>query len=214
MEAAVLLPAVLGLLLLPLLAVLLTALCVRCRELPDTYAYDSAVPDSLPRSIMIKRPPNSVASYENEGASGPPGPWAGRLGPARAALTPCPSSEPACEDEDDEEDYHNEGYLVVLPDTVPATATATCTAVPAAAAPSNPGPRDSAFSMESGEDYVNVPESEESADASLDGSREYVNVSQDLQPTVRTESATLVSQEAEEEEEEGAPDYENLQELQ
>lgn len=54
---------------------------------------------------------NSVASYENEGASGPPGPWAGRLGPARAALTPCPSSEAACEDEDDEEDYHNEGYL-------------------------------------------------------------------------------------------------------
>lgn len=263
MEAAVLLPVVLGLLLLPLLAVLLTALCVRCRELPDTYAYDSAVPDSLPRSIMIKRPPtlapwpqatvtscpplsqpdllpiprspqppggshrmpsarqdsdgtNSVASYENEGASGPPGPWAGRLGPARAALTPCPSSEAACEDEDDEEDYHNEGYLVVLPDTVPATATATatCTAVPAAAAPSNPGPRDSAFSMESGEDYVNVPESEESADASLDGSREYVNVSQELQPTVRTESATLASQEAEEEEEEGAPDYENLQELQ
>ncbi|XP_070267740.1 linker for activation of T-cells family member 1 isoform X1 [Myotis yumanensis] len=260
MEAAILLPLALGLLLLPLLAVLLMALCVRCRELPDTYTYDSAVPDSLPRSIVIKRPPtlapwpqatvtscpplsqpdllpiprspqppggshrmpsarqdsdgtNSVASYENEGASGPPGPWAGRLGPARAVLTPCPSSEPACEDEDDEEeDYHNEGYLVVLPDTVPATAT--CAAVPAAAAPSSPGPRDSAFSMESGEDYVNVPESEESADASLDGSREYVNVSQDLQPTVRTEPATLASQEAEEEEEEGAPDYENLQELQ
>lgn len=55
---------------------------------------------------------NSVASYENEGASGPPEPWAGRLGLARTVLTPCPSPEPACEDEDDEEeDYHNEGYL-------------------------------------------------------------------------------------------------------
>ncbi|XP_045428385.1 LOW QUALITY PROTEIN: linker for activation of T-cells family member 1 [Pipistrellus kuhlii] len=265
MEAAILLPPVLGLLLLPLLAVLLLALCVRCRELPD--AYDSAVPDSLPSSIVIKRPPtlapwpqaavtscpplsqpdllpiprsprppggshrmpsarqdsdgtNSVASYENEGASGPRGRGRGQGGggPGRARLTPCPPPEPACEDDDDddEEDYHNEGYLEVLPDTVPATATATatCTAVPAAAAPSNPGLRDSAFSMESGEDYVNVPESEESADLSLDGSREYVNVSEDLQPTERTEAATLSSQEAEEEEEEGAPDYENLQELQ
>lgn len=66
--------------------------------------------------------------------------------------------------------------------------------------------------MESGEDYVNVPESEESADASLDGSREYVNVSQELQPTARTEPATRKAQRVEDEEE-GAPDYENLQEL-
>lgn len=55
MEAAVLLSLVLGPLLLPLLAVLLTALCVRCRELPDSY--DSVPSDSLtPSSIMIKRP--------------------------------------------------------------------------------------------------------------------------------------------------------------
>uniref|UniRef100_A0A671G5Q2 Linker for activation of T cells n=1 Tax=Rhinolophus ferrumequinum TaxID=59479 RepID=A0A671G5Q2_RHIFE len=56
MEAAVLLSLVLGPLLLPLLAVLLMALCVRCRELPDSY--DSVPSDSLtPSSIMIKRPP-------------------------------------------------------------------------------------------------------------------------------------------------------------
>ncbi|XP_026637304.1 linker for activation of T-cells family member 1 [Microtus ochrogaster] len=73
--------------------------------------------------------------------------------------------------------------------------------------------------MESGEDYVNVPESEDSAEASLDGSREYVNVSQELQPVSGAEQATVTSQEVEDEgEEEGvegeeAPDYENLQEL-
>ncbi|KAK1344601.1 hypothetical protein QTO34_013298 [Cnephaeus nilssonii] len=249
MEAAILLPLALGLLLLPLLAVLLMALCVRCRELPD--AYDSAVPDSLPSSIVIKRPPTLAPWPQAAVTSCPPlsqpdllpiprspqppggshrmpsarqdsdgrvvrlgpGALAGRLGLARAGLTPCPSPEPACEDEDDdeEEDYHNEGYLCFLTLSRPrprprAPRSSSCRA-------SNPGLRDSAFSMESGEDYVNVPESEESADASLDGSREYVNVSQDLQPPVRTEPATLSSQEAEEEEEEGAPDYENLQEL-
>nr|KAF6283738.1 linker for activation of T cells [Pipistrellus kuhlii] len=227
MEAAILLPPVLGLLLLPLLAVLLLALCVRCRELPD--AYDSAVPDSLPSSIVIKRPPTLAPWPQAAVTSCPPLSQPDLLPIPRSPRPPggshrMPSArqdsdgKPACEDDDDddEEDYHNEGYLEVLPDTVPATATATatCTAVPAAAAPSNPGLRDSAFSMESGEDYVNVPESEESADLSLDGSREYVNVSEDLQPTERTEAATLSSQEAEEEEEEGAPDYENLQELQ
>lgn len=62
--------------------------------------------------------------------------------------------------------------------------------------------------VESGEDYVNVPESEESADASLNGSREYVNVSQELQPVAKTKPATVRSQEVEDEE---APDYENLQ---
>ncbi|XP_077842012.1 linker for activation of T-cells family member 1 isoform X8 [Macaca mulatta] len=121
--------------------------------------------------------------------------------------------EPACEDADedeDEDDYHNPGYLVVLPDSTPAASTA----APSATALSTPGLRDSAFSMESIDDYVNVPESGESAEASLDGSREYVNVSQELHPgAAKTEPAALSSQKAEEVEEEGAPDYENLQEL-
>lgn len=139
----------------------------------------------MPSSRQDSDGANSVASYEND--------------------------EPACEDEDEDKDEDDhEGYLVVLPDTAPAT-------VPSPPVPSSLGGlRDSAFSMESGEDYVNVPESEESADASLDGSREYVNVSQELQPTARTKPATPSSQEVEdeeEEEEEGAPDYENLQEL-
>lgn len=233
MEAAVLLSLVLGPLLLPLLAVLLTALCVRCRELPDSY--DSVPSDSLtPSSIMIKRPPTLApwppASSYPPVTSYPPLSQPDLLPIPRSPQPPggshrMPSSrqdsdgansvasyeneEPVCEDDnedDDEEDYHNEGYLEVLPDTVPATGTA----VPAAPVPSNPGLRDSAFSMESGEDYVNVPESEGSAQASLDGSREYVNVSQELQPTARTKPATSSSQEAEDEEEEAAPDYENL----
>ncbi|XP_005662118.1 linker for activation of T-cells family member 1 [Sus scrofa] len=259
MEAVSLIPYALGLLLLPLLAVLLMALCVRCRELPGSY--DTAAPDSLtPSSIVIKRPPtlapwppatsyppmtsypplsqpdllpiprspqppggshrmpssrqdsdgaNSVASYENEGASAILAALAGRRpGPALGSADPVSfPPEPVCEDADedeDEEDYHNEGYLVVLPDSVPATGAT----VPAAPASNKPGLRDSAFSMESGEDYVNVPESEESADASLNGSREYVNVSQELQPVAKTKPATVRSQEVEDEE---APDYENLQ---
>ncbi|XP_076997556.1 linker for activation of T-cells family member 1 isoform X7 [Tamandua tetradactyla] len=258
MEAAILVPTVLGLLLLPVLAVLLMALCLHCRELPSSY--DSASSDSLcPSRIVEKRthtlapwlpvtsypplsqpdllsfprspqPPggshqmsssqqdtnsaNSVASYENEGASGTLEVLAGvgRLGPHLELLTPVFPLELACEDadeDDDEEDYHNEGYLEVLPDSAPAPSAA----IPPAPVPSNPGLRDSAYSMESGEDYVNVPESEDSAEASLDGSREYVNVSEELQPMARTETAALSSEEVEEEEEEGAPDYENLQDL-
>ncbi|KAM9583494.1 linker for activation of T-cells family member 1 isoform 3-T3 [Trichechus inunguis] len=192
METAVVVSTVLGLLLLPLLIVLLAVLCLRCRELPGSYETASSDRRSpqppggthrMPSSRKDSDAANSVASYENE--------------------------EAACEDMDedeDEEDYHNEGYLEVLPDSTPATSTA----VPPAPVLSNPGLRDSAFSMESGEDYVNVPESEESAEASLDGSREYVNVSQELQPAARTEPATSSSQDVEEEEEEGAPDYENL----
>ncbi|XP_027467843.1 linker for activation of T-cells family member 1 isoform X5 [Zalophus californianus] len=253
MEAVVLIPCVLGLLLLPLLA---GALCVRCRELPGSY--DTAASDSLtPSSIVLKRPlvpwpsatsyapvtsypslsqpdllpiprspqphhmpssrqdsegANSVASYENEGTSRAPGALlAGRLGPGPGPVDHrVATPEPVCEDEEEEEeDYHNEGYLEVLPDSTPAPSSA----VPPASVPSNPGLRDSAFSMESGEDYVNVLESEESADVSLDGSREYVNVSQELPPMAKTEPAILSSQKVEDEddeEEEGAPDYENL----
>ncbi|XP_020772168.1 linker for activation of T-cells family member 1 [Odocoileus virginianus] len=252
MEAVSLAVYVLGPLLLPLLAVLLMALCVRCRELPGSY--DTAVSDSLtPSSIMIKLPPtlvprpsatpyplqsqpdllpiprspqplggshrmassrqdsdsaNSVASYENEGVTGTPVAPAGRrLRPVLGSADPVSlPPEAACEDADeDDDDYNNEGYLVVLPDRDPATNTGNT--ISPAPASSKPGLRDSAFSMESGEDYVNVPESEESADASLNGSREYVNVSQELQPAVKTKPDTQNSQEVEDEE---APDYENL----
>ncbi|XP_025776464.1 linker for activation of T-cells family member 1 isoform X2 [Leopardus geoffroyi] len=230
MEAVVLIPYVLGLLLLPLLAVVL---CVRCRELPGSY--DNTASDSLaPSSIVIKRPPTlatwtpatsypPVTSYPPLSqpdllpiprSPQPPGgshrmPSSRQDSDGANSVASYENEEPACEDddEDEEEDYPNEGYLEVLPDSTPTTGTA----VPPAPAPSNPGLRDSAFSMESGEDYVNVPESEESADVSLDGSREYVNVSQELPPVARTEPAILSSQN--DDEEEGAPDYENLQGL-
>uniref|UniRef100_A0A8C6ABL1 Linker for activation of T cells n=1 Tax=Marmota marmota marmota TaxID=9994 RepID=A0A8C6ABL1_MARMA len=223
MEVDGLTPYPLGLLLLPLLAMLLIALCVRCHEPPDSY--DSAPADSSnPSSILIKPPYTPVpwppaASYPPV-ISYPP--------PSQPDLLPIPRSpqppvgshrmppsqqdsdgEPACEDadeDDDEDDYHNPGYLMVLPDSTPATSTA----APSAPVPSDPGLRDSTFSME---DYVNVPESGESAEASLDGSREYVNVSQELESEAPVKPAPLSSQEVGDEEEEGLPDYENLQEL-
>ncbi|XP_029802768.1 linker for activation of T-cells family member 1 isoform X4 [Suricata suricatta] len=225
MEAVVLMPYVLGLLLLPLLALLAVVLCVRCRELPGPY--DSTDSDSATPSIVIKRPPMlatwtpataypSVTSYPSLSqpdllpiprSPQPPG-GSHRMPSCRQDS----DGEPPCEDddEDEEEDYPNEGYLEVLPDGAPATSTA----VPPAPAPSNPGLRDSAFSMESGEDYVNVPDSEESADVSLDGSREYVNVSQELPPMARTETAILGFPDVDDDYEgEGLPDYENLQNL-
>ncbi|XP_029076293.1 linker for activation of T-cells family member 1 isoform X3 [Monodon monoceros] len=229
MEAVSLVLFVLGLLLLPLLAVLLMALCVRCRELPGSY--DTAASDGLTPSSIVIKPPPTVAPWP-PATSYPPVTYLLQSQPdlLRIPRSPQPpggsprmpssqqdsdgansvasyeNEEAVCEDADedeDEEDYP-EGYLVVLPDNVPATGAA----VPPAPASSNPGLRDSAFSMESGEDYVNVPESEESADASLDGSREYVNVSQELPPVARTKPAGRSSQEVEGEE---APDYENLQ---
>ncbi|XP_077880285.1 linker for activation of T-cells family member 1 isoform X2 [Ictidomys tridecemlineatus] len=145
----------------------------------------------MPPSQQDSDGANSMASYENQGASGisrPRARW-GSWHLSQVMLTPVSlSPEPACEDadeDDEEDDYHNSGYLVVLPDSTPATGTA----VPSAPVPSDPGLRDSTFSME---DYVNVPESGESTEASL---------------------APLSSQEEGDEEEEGLPDYENLQEL-
>lgn len=239
MEADTLSPMGLGLLLLPFLVTLLAALCVRCRELPASY--DSVSTERLYpsnnfiKSTQITSPATTGTSYPHVASFPPviqpdlrsPQPFGGSH-----RMPPCPqdsgdvnsvasyeNQEPASKNEDDdeegEEDYPNEGYLEVLPDSTPAT----IPVVSSAPVPSNPGLRDSAFSMESGEDYVNVPESEDSAEASLDGSREYVNVLQELQPVSGAEQATVTSQEVEDEgEEEGvegeeAPDYENLQEL-
>ncbi|EGV95597.1 linker for activation of T-cells family member 1 isoform X1 [Cricetulus griseus] len=242
MEADTLSPMGLGLLLLPVLVTLLAALCVRCRELP--VSYDSASTESLyPRSILIKPsqtgfPRTTATSYPLVTSFPPlrqpdllpiprsPQPLGGshQMPSSRQdsddanSVASYENQEPACEnaaEDEDEDDYPNEGYLEVLPDSTPAA----IPVVSSAPVPSNPGLRDSAFSMESGEDYVNVPESEESAEASLDGSREYVNVSQELQPVTGAELDTMKSQVVEDEgEEEGvegeeAPDYENLQEL-
>ncbi|XP_069860103.1 linker for activation of T-cells family member 1-like isoform X3 [Dipodomys merriami] len=230
METNGLTPFALGLLLLPVLTTLLAALCARCRELPVSNDMDSA--DSLyPRSILIK-PPHPPAHYLPVTSYPPVISYPPLTRPDQLPIPRSPqpfgashrlpspqqdsdgansvasyeNQEPVCEDEEedeDENDYPNEaGYLVVLPDSTPATNPAT----PSAPGPSSSGLRDSAFSMEFGEDYVNVPESSE---ASLDGSREYVNVSEDLPPESRTEPAALRPLEMEEEEGE-APDYENV----
>lgn len=238
MEADTLSPVGLGLLLLPFLVTLLAALCVRCRELPASYDSTSTASGN-PRSILIKPPQTTVprtpaTSYPLVTSFPPlrqpdllpiprsPQPLVGshQMPSSRQdsddanSVASYENQEPVCEnvDEDeDEDDYPNEGYLVVLPDSSPAT----IPVVPSAPAPSHPGFRDSAFSMESGEDYVNVPESEESAEASLDGSREYVNVSQELPLVTGAEQATVNSKEVEDEGVDGeeAPDYENLQEV-
>ncbi|XP_049977569.1 linker for activation of T-cells family member 1 isoform X9 [Alexandromys fortis] len=218
MEADTLSPVGLGLLLLPFLVTLLAALCVRCRELPASY--DSVSTERLyPSSIFIK--PTQINRPSTTDTSRSPQPFGGcqqdsnDVNSVASYENQEPTSENEDDDEEDEEDYPNEGYLEVLPDSTPAT----IPVVSSAPVPSNPGLRDSAFSMESGEDYVNVLESEDSAEASLDGSREYVNVSQELQPVSGAEQATVTSQEVVDEgEEEGvegeeAPDYENLQEL-
>ncbi|XP_049977566.1 linker for activation of T-cells family member 1 isoform X6 [Alexandromys fortis] len=223
MEADTLSPVGLGLLLLPFLVTLLAALCVRCRELPvypdpaslalsPPASYDSVSTERLyPSSIFIKPTQINRPSTTDTSSRRSPQPFGG----CQQDSNDEPTSENEDDDEEDEEDYPNEGYLEVLPDSTPAT----IPVVSSAPVPSNPGLRDSAFSMESGEDYVNVLESEDSAEASLDGSREYVNVSQELQPVSGAEQATVTSQEVVDEgEEEGvegeeAPDYENLQEL-
>ncbi|XP_049977565.1 linker for activation of T-cells family member 1 isoform X5 [Alexandromys fortis] len=231
MEADTLSPVGLGLLLLPFLVTLLAALCVRCRELPvypdpaslalsPPASYDSVSTERLyPSSIFIK--PTQINRPSTTDTSRSPQPFGGcqqdsnDVNSVASYENQEPTSENEDDDEEDEEDYPNEGYLEVLPDSTPAT----IPVVSSAPVPSNPGLRDSAFSMESGEDYVNVLESEDSAEASLDGSREYVNVSQELQPVSGAEQATVTSQEVVDEgEEEGvegeeAPDYENLQEL-
>ncbi|KAM6166291.1 linker for activation of T-cells family member 1 [Erethizon dorsatum] len=224
----------LGLLLLPLVAMLLTVLCVRCRELRASYG--SASEDRSQTESILFKPPQAPAPWPPSVPYPPlsqpdllhiprsPQPLGGshRMPSSQQdsdganSVASYENQEPACEDADedeDEEDYPNEGYggyVEVLPDSTPVTSTG----VPSAPVPSNSGLRDSAFSMES-RDYVNVPESEESTEASLDGSLEYVNVSQELQPVAGTEPATLSSQEVEDEEEEDeeAPDYENVQEL-
>ncbi|XP_058536795.1 linker for activation of T-cells family member 1 isoform X2 [Ochotona princeps] len=229
----------LGLLLGPLLAMLLMALCVRCRRLPDSYNSASSLDGVYPRSILVKPPctvsremmHQSPASYPSM-TSDPPLSQPDLLRIPRSPQPPesshrMPSSrrdssdaqsvasyeneKPACKgaDEDEDEDQ-NEGYLEVLPDN----GSGLSNNAASAPVPSNPGLRDSAFSMESGDDYVNVPESGGSADASLDGSREYVNVLQELPVESRSQPATLRVQEVGgKEEEEEPPDYENLQGL-
>ncbi|XP_006877131.1 PREDICTED: linker for activation of T-cells family member 1 [Chrysochloris asiatica] len=246
MEAAVL-DTVLGLLLLPLLIVLLTVLCLHCRELPASN--DSAPSDSLNSSNRFNKRPceymeHLCPGWRDEGptfAPWPPAPIApiapislpapsflptslSRNLPVLPIPSPQPSvvahqmsssqqdsdsansvpsyenEGPVCEDIDEDEDEDHDRYLEVLPDD---------TSAPSPSPVESKSSRThSTVSMDSKDEYVNVDENKESAEASLDGSREYENVSPKPQSSDRTEPATLSSQEVEEEE--GAPDYENV----
>ncbi|XP_010621808.1 linker for activation of T-cells family member 1 [Fukomys damarensis] len=228
----------LGLLLLPLVAMLLMALCVRCRELPDSCG--GAGEDRLHTESILFKPPQALAPWPipyplpsqtdllHIPRSPQPLGGAHQMPSSRQdsdganSVASYENQEPACEDADedeDEEDYPNDGYggyVEVLPDGAPAPSSGVDPVE--APVPSKSGLRDRAVSVEFREDYVNVPESEESAEASLDGSREYVNVSQELQPAAGAVPAALSTQEDEDEDEDegedgDAPDYENLQEL-
>lgn len=226
MEAALSGPFVLGLAVLPLL--LLLALCLRCRDLPSSKDRHSTASESLGSSSLVIKPPPIVVPCPPTTPYPPvtalshldlrsPQPLGG------SHRTPSPRQDsdgadsvasyenqgPPFEAKDEDEEDHNGGYLVVLPDDVPALGTAV---QPAPSKASKPGFRDSAVSVESGDDYVNVQESEESADASLDGSREYVNVSQELQPAMSVEPAIPSSHEAETEEMEEEEEEEKKQE--
>uniref|UniRef100_A0A8C4PRI9 Linker for activation of T cells n=1 Tax=Equus asinus asinus TaxID=83772 RepID=A0A8C4PRI9_EQUAS len=57
MEAAILIPSVLGPLLLPLLAVLLMALCVRCRELPGEWELSFLQLGPVSSATLVPWPP-------------------------------------------------------------------------------------------------------------------------------------------------------------
>ncbi|XP_027718443.1 linker for activation of T-cells family member 1 isoform X4 [Vombatus ursinus] len=217
METTSLGPSLLWLLILLFPALLVTALCLCCRDLPGP---NSEVPPSdgsyQPGSglVILKRPytntswPSTVScqpdllpiprSPQHPGLSN-------RITSRRDADT---RSEPSYENEepedaDEEDDYHNEGYLEVLPDDCPNSNSA-----PLSNSTPNlgsPGLRDSPSSMVWGEDYVNVSESTE---VSLGGSCEYVNVPEVQDERTPSSRTPVTDQDGEEE----GPDYENVQE--
>ncbi|XP_043832800.1 linker for activation of T-cells family member 1 isoform X1 [Dromiciops gliroides] len=171
------------------------------------------IPSSQPEPDSRSEP-----SYENEGISnttavgvglgllgegeegGNRSDWTA-VGPPALILVFPPELEP--EDADEEDDYHNEGYLVVLPDGSPNSSAAPLSS----SAPNlgSPGLRDSPSSMAGGEDYVNIPDSKE---ASLGGSCEYVNVPEVQEERTSSNRTPVTDQDGEEE----GPDYENVQE--
>ncbi|XP_027718441.1 linker for activation of T-cells family member 1 isoform X2 [Vombatus ursinus] len=225
METTSLGPSLLWLLILLFPALLVTALCLCCRDLPASPASSPTGPNSeVPPSdgsyqpgsglVILKRPytntswPSTVScqpdllpiprSPQHPGLSN-------RITSRRDADT---RSEPSYENEepedaDEEDDYHNEGYLEVLPDDCPNSNSA-----PLSNSTPNlgsPGLRDSPSSMVWGEDYVNVSESTE---VSLGGSCEYVNVPEVQDERTPSSRTPVTDQDGEEE----GPDYENVQE--
>ncbi|XP_043832801.1 linker for activation of T-cells family member 1 isoform X2 [Dromiciops gliroides] len=227
METTPLGPSLLWLLVLLFPALLVTVLCLCCRDLPGPNSEVSPSDGSYHPSgglVILKRPcggGNYV--YTDKGMQRnlgrdtnvswpPPAPCQLDLPIPRSPQHPglshrIPSSQPEPdsqpEDADEEDDYHNEGYLVVLPDGSPNSSAAPLSS----SAPNlgSPGLRDSPSSMAGGEDYVNIPDSKE---ASLGGSCEYVNVPEVQEERTSSNRTPVTDQDGEEE----GPDYENVQE--
>ncbi|XP_072454384.1 linker for activation of T-cells family member 1 isoform X2 [Notamacropus eugenii] len=230
METTSLGPSLLWLLILLFPALLVTALCLCCRDLPASPASSPTGPNlEVPTSgrdppvtglVILKRPYTNV-TFPSTIPSQPevllPIPNSPRHPVLSREITsrrdPDTRSEPSyenegisvtpeCEDADEDEDYHNEGYLVVLPDDCPNAGSAPLSN----SAPNleSSGLRDSPSPLLWGEDYVNVSGSTE---VSLGGSCEYVNVPEAQDERTPSNRTPVTDQDGEEE----GPDYENVQ---
>ncbi|XP_068920462.1 linker for activation of T-cells family member 1 [Petaurus breviceps papuanus] len=171
METTSLGPSLLWLLILLLPALLVTALCLWCR-LPgpnlEVFPQSGSSDQSGGGLVILKRPyPNvscpSAVSCDPElpSQSSPQHQRLLRHIPSRQ--DPDTRSEPSYENEepvdaDEDDDDHNEGYLVVLPDSTNSSPKTPSNSVPNL---DSPGLRDSPSSLLWGEDYVNVPDSTE-----------------------------------------------------
>ncbi|XP_074053472.1 LOW QUALITY PROTEIN: linker for activation of T-cells family member 1 [Macrotis lagotis] len=224
METTSLGPSLFWLLILLFPALLVTALCLCCRDFPGPNSeilprYGSSPPGS--GLVIIKPPGPRIPAATNPYPTDTNIIWpSSRLDVPPVPRSPqnvgvphqSPSqqdidsrSEPSYENEEpedaEEDDYHNdnEGYLEVLPDVCPNSQKPR-----SPTNPDTPSLRDSPSSMW-GEDYVNVSESTE---VSLGGSCEYVNVPEAQEERTPSNQTPVTDQDGEEE----GPDYENVQE--
>uniref|UniRef100_A0A7N4PCM0 Linker for activation of T cells n=1 Tax=Sarcophilus harrisii TaxID=9305 RepID=A0A7N4PCM0_SARHA len=222
METTSLGPSLLWLLILLFPTLLVTALCLCCRDLPGPNSEVPLTdgPQQPTGGLVILKPRCEYDCNWPPAAPCPPD----LLPIPRSPQPPEPSrripssrrdpdtrSEPSYENEepedaDEEDDYHNnEGYLLVLPDGSPNSSSEPLSN----SAPNliNPGLRESPSSTMCGDDYVNVSASE-STEVSLGGSCEYVNVPEAQEKRTPSSRTPVTDQDGEEE----GPDYENVQE--
>ncbi|XP_074138861.1 linker for activation of T-cells family member 1 [Sminthopsis crassicaudata] len=214
METASLGPSLLWLLVLLFPALLVTALCLCCRDLPGPNSEGPSVdgPQQPGGGLVILKPrycnwPPAVPCQPDllPIPRSPQPPEPSRRIPSRRDVDT--RSEPSYENEepedaDEEDDYHNEGYLIVLPDGSSSEPLSN-------SAPNlvSPDLRESPSSTVWGEDYVNVSASE-STEVSLGGSCEYVNVPEAQEKRTPASQTPVTDRDGEEE----GPDYENVQE--
>ncbi|XP_038619436.1 linker for activation of T-cells family member 1 [Tachyglossus aculeatus] len=209
------------LLLFLLPTVMVTALCLCCRDLPDSPSESvSRVNTNSQNSsglVILKRSPYNPSPWSvvsHPPVSHPdllpvprsPQNLVGSLQNLSVQPEPDNDSVPSYENEspltEAKENKDEDGYLEVLPEgsPIPMSLPPPSPALPS----SSMGPRDSASSMVS-EEYENVPET---PGESLGGSSEYVNVPEAQGKEMPLAHVGLSDCESEEE----RPDYENLQE--